>query len=144
MDVNKNAEGYSDPTAAEALTRIAHKERRAAGQSFRPLAYICSPYRGDISANEENARRYCRHAVDCGYIPIAPHLLFPQFMDDSNPAERDTALFMDLVLLGKCHEVWVFGDSISKGMAAEIGLAKKRQQKIRYFGTDLKEVQADA
>lgn len=31
-------------------------------------------------ANQEAARRYCRYAVDAGYVPIAPHLFFPQFM----------------------------------------------------------------
>lgn len=120
--------------------KISAEERRAAKQSFRPLAYICSPYHGNVSANEENTRKYCRFAVESGYIPIAPHLFFPQFMDDSDPAERDTAMFMDFVLMGKCHEVWVFGSVISKGMASEIGLAKKRNQKIRYFDTDLREV----
>lgn len=136
----KNAEGYSDPTAADAVEKISAEERRATKQSFRPLAYICSPYRGNVSANEENARKYCRFAVESGYIPIAPHLFFPQFMDDSDPAERDTAMFMDFVLMGKCHEVWVFGSVISKGMASEIGLAKKQNQKIRYFDTNLREV----
>lgn len=136
----KNAEGYPDPTAADAVEKTSAEERRAAKQSFRPLAYICSPYSGNVSANEENARRYCRFAMESGYIPIAPHLFFPQFMDDRNPAERDTAMFMDFVLMGKCHEAWVFGSVISKGMASEIRLAKKRNQKIRYFDTDLREV----
>lgn len=51
----------------------------------KPIVYICSPYTGDIKANVENARRYCRFAADTGYIPMAPHLLFPQFLDDANP-----------------------------------------------------------
>lgn len=33
-----------------------------------------------------------------------------QFMDENNPNERDLALFVDLVVMGKCQEVWVFGD----------------------------------
>ena len=32
-------------------------------------------------------------AVDAGYIPIAPHLLFPQFLDDNKPKERELGLF---------------------------------------------------
>jgi len=136
----KNAEGYHDTTAAYAMEKISAEERRSAKRSFRPLAYICSPYRGNVSVNEENARKYCRFAVESGYIPIAPHLFFPQFMDDNNPAERDAAMFMDFVLMGKCHEVWVFGSVISNGMASEIGLAKKRNQKIRCFDTDMREV----
>ena len=73
-------------------------------------------------------------------IPLAPHLLFPQFMDDGNPAERELAMFMNLVLLGKCNELWVFGGEISKGMAAEIAKAEKRNTPIRYFTEELEEV----
>jgi hypothetical protein len=72
------------------------------------------------------------------------HLLLPQFMDDNNPKERDLALFIDLVIMGKCQEVWVFGDRISDGMAIEIAKAKKRGQGVKYFGLDYKEVSAYA
>lgn len=47
------------------------------------------------------------------------------------------------VLLGKCNELWVFGDVISKGMAHEISIAKKRQQTIRWFDRNCKEVNHD-
>ena len=53
--------------------------------------------------------------------------------------ERDLILFMDLVLLGKCSEVWVFGSEITDGMKLEIGKAKKRRMTVRYFTEDLKE-----
>lgn len=58
---------------------------------------------------------YSRFAVDSGYLPIAPHLLFPQFMDDGNPKERELAMFFGNVLMSKCAELWVFGDLISNG-----------------------------
>ncbi len=138
MSVNKrNSEGYFDPTAYEALTKI---EREAKTHAYRPMAYICSPLSGDIAANQEKARRYCRFAVDSGYIPLAPHLYFPQFMDDSNRAERDLALFMDLVLLSKCAELWVFGETISRGMSIEIEKARRKNQTIRWFTVNCKEV----
>lgn len=87
MGINKfNCEGYYDPTAYEALTRIENEARKL--RSFRPVVYICSPLSGDLEGNQEKAVRYCRFAVDAGYIPIAPHLYFPQFMDDANPRER--------------------------------------------------------
>lgn len=44
-----------------------------------PLVYICSPYRGDIETNSQNARAYCSLAASQGCIPFAPHLLFTQF-----------------------------------------------------------------
>ena len=76
----RNSEGYPDPTAGEALSRIAANEKQSL-RAFRPIVYICSPFSGDVETNVANARRYSRYAVDKGYIPIAPHLLFPQFLD---------------------------------------------------------------
>lgn len=133
-----NGEGYHDPTTYEALSGI-RKEERAAKRAYRPLVYICSPFSGDTDKNTQKARRYCRFAVRNGCIPLAPHLLFPQFMDDTKPAERNLALFMDIVLLGKCDQLWVFGKEISAGMAAEIGKAEKKNMTIRYFTEELKE-----
>ena len=139
MSINKfNSEGYYDPTTYEALTNIEKEER--ALRAFRPIVYICSPYAGNVTANVENARRYSRFAVDAGYIPIAPHLYFPRFMNDANPRERDLALFMDIVLLTKCAQLWVFGGTISKGMSIEIEKAKRKGQTIRYFTENCQEV----
>lgn len=107
---------------------------------FRPLVYICSPYSGDVEKNTETARRFCRFALDAGQIPLAPHLLFPQFMTDENADERALAMFMDIVLLGKCDELWVLCERITTGMAAEIETAKKRRQPIRYFNQNFEEV----
>ena len=138
MGVNKfNAEGYFDPTAYEALTTIEKEAKQKT--AFRPLVYICSPLSGDIPGNHDKARRYCRFAVDSGYIPLAPHLFFPQFMRENVQAERDLALFMDVVLLSKCAELWVFGSTISKGMSIEIEKAKRKGQPIRYFTEECKE-----
>lgn len=133
-----NSEGYPDLTAYEALLRIERESQKK--HSFRPLVYICSPLSGDVESNQEAARRYCRHAVDSGYIPLAPHLFFPQFMDDNQKEDRDLALFMDTVLLTKCAELWVFGETISKGMGIEIEKAKRKDKPIRYFTTACKEV----
>lgn len=71
----------------------------------------------------------------------AVHLLFPQFMDDDDPAERELAIFMDVVLLGKCSELWVLGETVSAGMQAEIDVAKKRRQPIRWFNSEFQEVE---
>ena len=92
----------------------------------------------------ENARRYSRFAVDAGYIPIAPHLLFPQFLSDDNPKERQLGLFFGNALMSKCSEVWVFGEYISFGMEAEIRRAKWKNYRLRYFTTTCEEVTGHA
>lgn len=111
-------------------------------RTYRPLVYvyICSPLSGDVEANTERARAFCRFALEQGQIPLAPHLLFPQFMDDDDPAERELVIFMDVVLLGKCSERWVLGETISAGMQAEIDVAKKRRQTICWFNSEFQEV----
>lgn len=139
MSINKfNSEGYYDPTAYEALTTVVQEEKAA--KAFRPLVYICSPYSGDVESNIKSARRYSRFAVEMGYIPFTPHLLYPQFLDDDNSAERSLGLLFGNVLMSKCAEVWVFGSYISPGMNAEIERAKRKKYTIRYFSDDCKEV----
>lgn len=139
MSVDKfNSEGYYDPTAYEAMS-IIEKEKRAL-RAFRPIEYICSPFAGEVEKNIEAARNYSRFAVDKGYIPIAPHLLFPQFLNDADPRERQLGLFFGNALMSKCSEVWVFGNRISTGMAAEIKRAKWKNYRLRYFTDEMKEV----
>ena len=118
----RNPEGYADPVPYHALA-----DR---GKTFMPVVYICSPYSGDVASNTEKAKRYSRYAVDQGAIPIAPHLLLPQFMDEET--ERDLAMFMDIAILSHCKELWVFGEPTA-GMQMEIAYAKRRQMTIKYF-----------
>ena len=134
----KNAEGYPDPTAFGAFCAIEKEEK--ALRAFRPIVYICSPYAGDIESNTAAARRYCRFAVEAGYIPIAPHLLFPQFLNDSDPKERELGLFFGNALLSNCAEMFVFGRWISEGMEAEIKRATWKGHRIRYFTESCEEV----
>lgn len=129
-----NSEGYYDPTTYEALSSIEKEERSL--RTFRPIVYICSPYAGDVETNVQKARRYCRFAVDKGYIPIAPHLLFTQFLNDDNPKERQLGIFFGNAVMSKCSEVWVFGDRISDGMEAEIKRAKRKNYPLRYFSEE--------
>lgn len=138
MSVNLyNSERYCDPTAFDALIQI---ENEAKNGEHRPLVYICSPYSGNTNANSKKARGYCRFAVKRGCIPLAPHLLFPQFMNDKIAKERNLALFMNIVLLSKCDELWVFGSKISEGMSIEIEKAVCNKQPIRYFTERCREV----
>ena len=128
-----NSEGYYDPTPHDALSSIEREQR-----SWKPLVYVASPFSGDEAQNTENAIRYCRFAVDSGAIPLAPHLFLPRFMSETT--ERNTAMFMNMVFLGKCEQLWVFGNRITDGMAAEIAKAEKRRMPIRYFTDDCAEI----
>lgn len=104
---------------------------------MKKLVYICSAYSGDVEKNIRRARKYCRFAVEQGTVPIAPHLLFPQFMKEAS--ERELALQLALGLMGRCDELWVFRmeDELSAGMRLELGMAEEMGTTIRFF--DLKE-----
>jgi hypothetical protein len=142
MSISKyNAEGYLDLTAYEALLATTREAKKAA---FRPLVFICSPLAGDVEHNLERARRYCRFAVTKGAIPLAPHLLFPQFMDDGDKTQRNLAILMGLVLLSKCHELWRFGNKISPGMAIELEKAKRLGIPVWHFTGQCAEVKEHA
>lgn len=137
----KNSEGYMDLVPYQALTNIEREDKAVSKPAFRPLVYICAPFNRAIKENTLKATNFAEFAFNRGCIPLTPHLLFP-FMDDSNEKERDLAIFMDIILMGKCQEVWVLGDVISRGMSIEIEKAKKRRQPIRYFNKDFEEVDA--
>ena len=104
------------------------------------LVYICSPYAGDSEMNVNAARGYSRFAVDKGFIPLAPQLLFPQFMGAETYATRELALHMGMILLTKCHELWYFGDRISEGMKLELNRARLRGIPVRHFNENCEEV----
>lgn len=132
----RNSGGCPEHIAALSSDGAARKEIR-----HRQLVYICSPFAGDTKHNIIRVLGYCRFAVSKGYIPLAPHLHYPQFMDDSDQKERELGLYFALVLLSKCDQLWVFGCRISDGMAQEISKAKKQGIPIRHFTEKCEEVQ---
>lgn len=98
------------------------------------LVYICSPYRGDVEENVRKAQLYSVKAMidHPDVLPIAPHLLFTQYLDDNDPEQRRMGLSAGLDLLSICDELWVYGlDNPSEGMAGEIALAQELSIPIR-------------
>ena len=100
-----------------------------------PIIYICSPYRPtsedeearaiELEANVKRASDACRLLVKLGYMPLAPHLYFPRFLDDNDPKERKEGMSLGMEWLEYASELWVFGSYISEGMAEEIAFAKR-------------------
>lgn len=132
----KNSEGYADPTAGLAMSKIMKEYRQRQKKQYadknRRKIYVASKYSGDVDANVAAAIGYCRRLIDEGYMPIASHLLYPQILNDNNPEERELGLMFGLALLRLCDEVWVFG-SVSEGVAREIEEAKRLKKRLKYF-----------
>ena len=148
----RNSEGYASPVEGEVMAKMMREYRQKQREKYqreqelrsRPKVYIVSPYAGDMSENKKKARRYCRFAAKQKKIPFASHLFFPQFLNDNDPTERGIGLQLGISFILHCKEVWVFGDTISNGMQAEIDAARRMSKKIRYFTEDMEEKKHEA
>ncbi len=97
--------------------------------------YICSPLRpvstdpilraNELIDNLKLAKDACTFAALRGCDPVAPHLFYPQFLDDNDPTERALGMELGLKALRSCDELWILTPRISSGMSAEIKEAQK-------------------
>ena len=139
-----NAEGYYSQTEYEGMKNLLREEyerkRAQRKPAFMPKVFICSPFRGDVYKNILNAKKYCRFAVESGYIQFAPHLFFHRYLSDENEAERRLGIRMGKVFLDDCREIWWFGDTVTEGMQIELDRARHRRLTVRHFTANLEEV----
>ena len=107
-------------------------------ETSRRRILICSRYAGDIEHNVEVAQTLCRMAVEAGCAPFAPHLLYPQFLNEDDPDQRDLGISLGLRFMEACDEVWVYtGDGVSRGMRRELEHARQLDKSI----AEIREVQ---
>lgn len=109
----------------------------------RKIVYICSPLRGDIENNVAKAEEFSIFCYMQGNLPIAPHAIFSRMLNDNIPEERKAGMEMGMQLLGICDELWVFGNTITEGMQAEIEWAKKHRLAIRKYNSKMEECDGD-
>lgn len=69
------------------------------------IAYICSPYRGDIERNISYAKYLTAEAMACGFAPIMPHL--PQILGGDILEEREKGITAGQALLSCCYAIIV-------------------------------------
>ena len=95
-------------------------------------AYICSPLRGNIEQNINNAIAYSKYVYErCGMIPIVPHL-HALVLDDNDPVQRELGRSLGLDQLLTSSDVWVFGNTLTQGMQAELKTALQFKRAIHY------------
>lgn len=102
--------------------------------------FLCSPFRGDIEANTAKVRFYATIIVKAGSVPIAPHLYFPQFLDENSQSERLTGIEMGLELMDDCDEVRVYGFNITEGMKFELNHAREKRIPVRLNDEEMNPV----
>lgn len=97
---------------------------------MKKKVYICSPLGGNVEENLKRVREYTRYALLCGTAPVVPHF-YALCLDDGILKERRLGMEAGLSLLWFCDELWIFGDEVTEGMAAEIQLCKNLNVKTR-------------
>ena len=88
------------------------------------LVYICAPLRGDAIHNIEFARQKAQEVFQSGDIPVCPHITLPSNADPACSVQDEAAREMGLRLLESCHQINVYGSTITEGMRAEIRCAQ--------------------
>ena len=88
--------------------------RPPGGNTAPKKVYVCSPFRPTAVS-----------LAMMGIQPLAPHLYFTRFLKDELAAERAAGMHFGLSWLEQADELWVFGDTVSEGMAQEIAKAKE-------------------
>ena len=92
--------------------------------------YVCAPLGGNIEKNLKKVKTYTEYALRCGTAPVVPHF-YAECLDDSIPAEREIGRSAGMSLLWFCDELWLFGDTVTEGIAAELQFCRHLNIRIR-------------
>ena len=108
-----------------------------AHEIIKKLVVIESPYSGNIERNRDYARAAMVDSLQRGEYPIASHLLYPQVLFESVPAQRELGIQAGYAWMALCDLVAVYNDyGTSHGMqaAVEQALVLKKSIEYRYIG----------
>ena len=94
--------------------------------------YVCAPLGGNIEENLKKVKTYTAYALRCGTAPVVPHF-YAECLDDNDPKDREIGLAAGMSLLWLCDEVWVFGDTVTDGMRAELQFCKNLNIRVRMI-----------
>jgi hypothetical protein len=95
--------------------------------------FICSPYSGEVERNTYYARQAMRDSFKRNEAPFAPHLLYTQVLDDSDPKQRNVGIKAGLHYMFFADVVAVYNDyGISPGMEKEIAAAMRAGIPVEY------------
>lgn len=87
------------------------------------LAYICAP--NSSTADVERAIEYSLDCRENGYIPIAPHIILPEYTRKEKPADIPLLNDHRRALLRRCDLLLICGDFITSSMRREINTAQE-------------------
>ena len=140
-DQTERPPGGKDTAAELDAAAVSTVTGNTATVTAQKKIFVCSPYRptskteecrkGELVANISHAKNACRILATLGFLPLAPHLYFTQFLKDEDAQERNTGMKLGMRWLEDADELWVFGNTVSEGMAAEIEKAHELNKPVR-------------
>src|ERR1051325_11722699 len=91
--------------------------------------FIAHPMTGDFEGNFRRVLEICRevHEHDESVIPVAPYIISFEYRDGVVHEDRTLGIAANYECFRRKYvdEVWLYGDHISEGTKAEIGLARQ-------------------
>lgn len=110
------------------------------------IIYVVHPYKGagvpgERERNKARIAVICRHLIAVGHCPLSPIHALSEFLDDTDPVQREKALVLCKKLMTCAEAVWVFGDyTISEGGLAELQHVQRLRKPFHFV--DEKELAA--
>jgi len=104
------------------------------------IVYIAHQIAGDVHGNVEKILKIIRelNLTREDIVPFAPYITDVLALDDNVPEERSRGIKNGIQILrsGMVDELWVYGEKISGGVAAEIDLAWELNIPIMVMNVD--------
>ena len=110
------------PTERSEMTREEFIYRTCGDQ----IVFVCSPYSGEVDKNVIVSRQICQLAFDCNCHPFAPHLIYPDILDDSNDEDRKKGIDSGIAIMSLCSVIFQLDVELTRGMKEEILVANDR------------------
>jgi hypothetical protein len=84
--------------------------------------FISHPIRGNVPGNIQKVLDICRLVHRSGNIPVVPYIASLMYLDDAVEEDRALGINANLIAIERGHadELWLYGDTVSTGMKAEV------------------------
>ena len=101
-----------------------------------PYAFISCPFDGNLDKYLEQVRPYCNYAIEHGYVPITPYIMFGTTIPVEDKQVSDRFVLLSANLMLRCDEFWFpgFADSeIRDNMLYELAVAIRQEKPIKFI-----------
>ena len=129
----QNAEGYSDPTAYQAIRNCLRENQIG----YMPLVMI---YSSEKDPEAKMVRKGACFALQNNCIPVSPQLICQDCFYGECRVDQVKARRIALILLNKCKEIWFVGEGDDAFIPRLIDKAFSLGIKLRFYSDSMKEV----